>query len=161
MVLKESKYDEEHGKMTRSMLSFTDADELKLVLTDFWGRARRLDELLNKLGRMNIKAQIIIPELDFSFIFDFTTEGPDGKSGVLVFGSSVESDDVDLIVFSDSETSNKFWQGKIRSTVAVIKGEIKIKGSITKSVKLISKLGPLYPLFVEALRANGLEHMII
>ena len=158
MVLKESKID---GEMNRGTLSFTNADELIVVLIEFWSRTRVLDELLEKLGKMNIKAQIIIPELDFSFTFDFTTDGPDGKSGLITFGASDESDDVDIIVFSDSETSNRFWQGKSRATVAVIKGDIKIKGSITKAVKLISKLGPLYPLFVEALIACDLEHMVI
>ena len=161
MVLKESKIDEEHGEMTRSILSFADADELKLVLTDFWSRARNLDELLDKLGRMNIKAQIIIPELDFSFIFDFTTEGPDGKSGVLVFGSSDESDDVDLIVFSDSETSNKFWQGKLNTTIAMAKGQVKMKGSIAKALGLLSKIKPLFKIFTDVLREKGFDNMIL
>jgi putative sterol carrier protein len=74
----------------------------------------------------------------------------------------VDSDvEPEITVWSKSETTNKFWQGKLNATIAMARGKIKLDGSVAKALGLLSKIKPLYSLFPEILKEEGLDHMIL
>ena len=89
---------------------------------------------------------------------DFKHNGPDGRQGILSFDSDEEPE---ITVFSKSDIANKFWQGKLRTSVAMAKGEIKIAGSVMKGLSLIGKVKPLHPIYIQLLKDLGLERLLV
>ncbi|MHA2321864.1 MAG: sterol carrier protein, partial [Candidatus Thorarchaeota archaeon] len=76
----------------------------------------------------------------------------------LTFDSDVEPE---ISVWSKSEITNKFWQGKLNTTIAMARGQVKLDGSVAKALGLLSKIKPLYAVFPEILKEMGHDHMIL
>jgi len=89
---------------------------------------------------------------------NFIDPGPSGEIGTLTFDSDIEPE---IIVWSKSETTNKFWQGKLNTTVAMARGQVKLDGSVAKALGLLSKIKPLYAVYPEILKEMGLGKMIL
>jgi len=89
---------------------------------------------------------------------NFRDPGPNGEIGTLTFDSDVEPE---IVVWSKSETTNKFWQDKLSTTVAMAKGQVKLQGSVTKALGLLNKIKPLYKIYPEVLKEMGLDHMVL
>ena len=89
---------------------------------------------------------------------DFKNIGPDGKQGILSYEATV---DPDIVVWSKSDVTNKFWQGKLRTSITMTKGEVKMQGSITKGLGLIGKIKPLYAIYIEVLKDLGLNQLTV
>lgn len=45
----------------------------------------------------------------------------------------------------DTDTANRFWQGKVNMTLAMAKGQVKAEGAIMKVLKLVPNTKFLYP----------------
>jgi putative sterol carrier protein len=140
------------------MVSFENKEQLVEVFNEFWSRALQEQEVMEKLKKSALVVRFDIDEPTVHITINFRDDPGDGSYGTLSFDSDVTPD---LTVWSLSETTNKFWQGKLKTTVAMAKGQVKMEGSITKALGLLSKIKPLYKIFPEVLRDKGLEHLII
>jgi len=89
---------------------------------------------------------------------NFRDPDPDGEIATMSFDSDIEPE---ISVWSTSETTNKFWQGKLNATVAMAKREIKMEGSVAKALGLLSKIKPLYKVYPEVLKEMGLDNMVL
>ena len=89
---------------------------------------------------------------------NFRDPGPNGEIGTLSFDSDVTPE---IIVWSKSETTNKFWQGKLNTTVALARGQVKLEGSVAKALGLLSKIKPLYAVYPEVLKELELDSLVL
>ncbi|TFF93799.1 SCP2 sterol-binding domain-containing protein [Candidatus Thorarchaeota archaeon] len=137
---------------------FDSSEQLKDVFEEFWRRARQEEEVMEKLAKSGIVVRFDIEQPEVHVTIDFKNPGPDGEVGTLTFDSDVEPE---ISVWSTSETTNKFWQGKLNTTIAMAKREVKMEGSITKALGLLSKIKPLYDMFPSVLQDKGLDHMVL
>ncbi|MFW9908351.1 MAG: SCP2 sterol-binding domain-containing protein [Candidatus Thorarchaeota archaeon] len=137
---------------------YESTEQLKSVFEAFWPRAISNEDVYQKLVSSGIVVRFDIEQPEIHVTIDFRNPGPDGKLGTLSFDSSAEPE---ITVWSTSETTNKFWQGKLNTTVAMAKGEVKMKGSIAKALGLLSKIKPLFKIFPDVLRDLGLDHMVL
>lgn len=137
---------------------FESSEQLKDVFEEFWKRARQNEEVMKKLAKSGIVVRFDIDQPEVHVTIDFKNPGPDGDLGTLAFDSDVEPE---IAVWSTSETTNKFWQGKLNTTIAMAKREVKMDGSIPKALGLLSKIKPLFDIFPEVLRDKGLDHMVL
>ncbi len=133
-------------------------EQLMQVFETFWPRALANEDVYEKLVKSKIVVRFDIEQPEIHVTIDFKNPGPDGKLGTLSFDSTVQPE---IAVWSNSETTNKFWQGKLNTTVAMAKGQVKMQGSIAKALGLLSKIKPLFKVFPEVLRDLSLDHMIV
>jgi putative sterol carrier protein len=60
-----------------------------------------------------------------------------------------------------SEVANGYWQGKVNLPFAMAKGQVKVDGPIAKLLKLAPLSKKLFPVYVENLRADGRDDLIV
>ncbi|WIX75236.1 SCP2 sterol-binding domain-containing protein [Amycolatopsis carbonis] len=67
----------------------------------------------------------------------------------------------DATMTMDSEVANGYWQGKVNLTFAMARGKVKVDGPVSKLIKLAPLSKKLFPVYVENLRADGREDLIV
>ncbi len=60
-----------------------------------------------------------------------------------------------------ADFAHKFWHGRVNLVSALTKREVKAKGNVPKTLKLLPVLKPAYQLYPDFLRERGLEHLIL
>ncbi len=137
---------------------YESTEQLQQVFENFWPRVLKMEDVYEKLVKSEIIVRFDIEKPEIHVTIDFKNPGPDGKVGTISFDSKAEPE---IVVWSTSETTNKFWQGKLNTTIAMAKGEVKMQGSIAKALGLLSKIKPVFKVFPEVLRDMGLHHMLL
>ncbi|MHA2134130.1 MAG: SCP2 sterol-binding domain-containing protein [Candidatus Thorarchaeota archaeon] len=137
---------------------FESTEQFKEVFNRFWELCKEEKEVMEKLAKSQVVVRFDIEQPEVHFTFNFRDPGPDGDVGTLTYDADVEPE---ISVWSTSETTNKFWQGKLNATIAMARGRVKLQGSVAKALGLLSKLKPLYLLWPEVLKEKGLDHMVL
>ena len=140
------------------MPAFESKEQIQAVFNKFWAKATEHTEVMEKLAKSQVVVRFDIEDPTVQITINFRDPGPNGEIGTLMFDSDVEPE---ITVWSKSETTNKFWQGKLNTTVAMARGQVKLKGSVAKALGLLSKIKPLYAEFPEILKEEGLDHMVL
>ena len=140
------------------MPAFESKEQFQEVFNRFWEKAITFPEIIEKLTKSQVVVRFDVDDPSVNFTINFRDPGPNGEIGTLTFDSDVEPE---ITVWSKSETTNKFWQGKLNTTVAMARGQVKLDGSVAKALGLLSKIKPLYAVFPEVLNEMGLDHMML
>jgi putative sterol carrier protein len=140
------------------MVAFESKEQLMEVFNRFWEKAIKLDEVMEKLSKKAIVVRFDIEDPGAHMTINFRDPGPNGEIGTLSFDSEVEPE---VTVWSKSETTNKFWQNKLSTTVAMARGQVKLQGSVTKALSLLNIIKPLYEIYPEVLKEMGLDNMLL
>ena len=140
------------------MVSFESKEQFIEIFNNFWAKATQEAEVMEKMTKSQVVVRFDIEDPEIHMTINFRDPGPSGEIGTLLFDSDVEPE---IVVWSKSETTNKFWQDKLSTTVAMAKGQVKLQGSVTKALGLLSKIKPLYKIYPEVLKEMGLDHMIL
>lgn len=140
------------------MPAFESKDQFVEVFNRFWERAKENSEIMEKLAKSQVVVRFDVEDPEVHMTINFRDPGPSGEIGTLTFDSDV---DPEISVWSKSETTNKFWQGKLNTTVAMARGQVKLDGSVAKALGLLSKIKPLYEVFPEILKEMELDHMLL
>ncbi|TFG32896.1 hypothetical protein EU527_09185 [Candidatus Thorarchaeota archaeon] len=140
------------------MVSFDSKEQLMEIFHKFWAEAKKETEVMEKLAKSQVVVRFDIEDPEAHLTINFRDPGPGGEMGTLSFDSDVEPE---ITVWSKSETTNKFWQDKLSTTVAMARGQVKLEGSVSKALGLLSKIKPLYKIYPEVLREMGLTHLIL
>jgi len=139
------------------MPAFESKEQFQNVFNKFWAKATEQTEIMEKLAKSQVVVRFDIEDPEVHLTINFRDPGPNGEIGTLTYDSDVEPE---ISVWSKSETTNKFWQGKLNATVAIARGKVKLDGSMAKALGLLSKIKPLYAVFPEILKEEGLDHMV-
>ncbi len=140
------------------MPAFESKEQFQNVFTKFWDKAKEHSEIMEKLAKSQVVVRFDMEDPEIHMTINFRDPGPNGEIGTLTYDSDVEPE---IAVWSKSETSNKFWQGKLNATIAMARGKVKLDGSVAKALGLLSKIKPLYSIFPEILKEEGLDHMLL
>ena len=140
------------------MVSFESKEQFMEIFNNFWAKATQEAEVMEKMTKSQVVVRFDIEDPEIHMTINFRDPGPNGEIGTLLFDSDVEPE---IVVWSKSETTNKFWQDKLSTTVAMAKGQVKLQGSVTKALGLLNKIKPLYKIYPEVLKEMGLDHMIL
>lgn len=60
-----------------------------------------------------------------------------------------------------TETANAYWQGTVNLTFAMARGRVTVDGTVTKLLQLAPLSKRLFPVYVERLRADGREDLLV
>jgi len=140
------------------MAGFESKEQFQEIFNKFWKKATEHTEIMEKLAKSQVVVRFDIEDPSLHMTINFRDPGPNGEIGTLTFDSEVEPE---IIVWSKSETTNKFWQGKLNTTVAMARGQVKLDGSVAKALGLLSKIKPLYEVYPVVLKEMGLDSMIL
>lgn len=140
------------------MTGFESKEQFQEIFNKFWAKATEHTEIMEKLAKSKVVVRFDIAEPEVNLTINFRDPGPNGEIGTLTFDSDVEPE---ITVWSKSEITNKFWQGKLNTTVAMARGQVKLDGSVAKALGLLSKIKPLYEVYPAILKEMGLDSMIL
>jgi putative sterol carrier protein len=140
------------------LVTFSSKDQFKEIFNKFWEEAKKETEVIEKLTKSQVVVRFDVEDPEVHMTINFRDPGPNGEIGTLMFDSDVEPE---IIVWSKSETTNKFWQGKLSTTVAMARGQVKLQGSVSKALGLLSKIKPLYEIYPAVLKETGHEDLIL
>lgn len=140
------------------MTGFESKEQFQEIFNKFWEKATTHTEIMEKLAKSQVVVRFDIEDPSLQMTINFRDPGPNGEIGTLTFDSDVEPE---IVVWSKSETTNKFWQGKLNTTVAMARGQVKLDGSVAKALGLLSKIKPLYEVYPAILKEMGLDSMIL
>ncbi|MFW9975068.1 MAG: SCP2 sterol-binding domain-containing protein [Candidatus Thorarchaeota archaeon] len=140
------------------MTGFESKEQFKEIFNNFWAKARENTEIMEKLKKSQVVVRFDVEDPEVHMTINFRDPGPSGEIGTLTFDSDVEPE---ISVWSKSETTNKFWQGKLNTTVAMARGQVKLEGSVAKALGLLSKIKPLYDVYPAVLKEMGFDHLLL
>lgn len=61
----------------------------------------------------------------------------------------------------DADVGNAYWQGKVNLPLAMAKGKVKVSGNIASFLKLAPLGKQLFPKYVDMLKADGREDLLV
>ena len=60
-----------------------------------------------------------------------------------------------------ADMGNAYWQGKVNLPLAMAKSKIKVQGNVASLLKLAPLGKKLYPAYIESLKADGREDLLV
>lgn len=133
-------------------MGFNDAAEVCKYLGGVFEVAFADPEIGPKLRDTGIVLKTVYTEPEAVVIIDCTT----GEVGL---GSADAASTAAMSMTAD--TGNAYWQGKVNLPLAMAKSKIKVEGNVASLLKLAPLGKKLYPKYVETLKADGREDLLV
>jgi putative sterol carrier protein len=132
---------------------FADAEELYKVWQATIDKVEKNEALLSKFTGLDMVVGIKVPNLDACITMEMraplkVTYGPSDVA-------------VDVNTTHDDDILNKFWQGKLNLVKAMAKGQVKSTGALTKTMKMLPVLPPVYKMYIESLKEIGRGDLVL
>ena len=134
-------------------MAFANAEELYKVFRLTLDKVVKDEKLNASLGAGDMVVGLKVPKIDA-----FITLELKGSIKATYGPPTIK---IDVTSANDDETFVKFWQGKLNLMMAMAKGQVKTQGAVTKMLKLLPKINPVYKMFAESLKEAGREDLII
>lgn len=133
-------------------MGFKDAGEVRKYLGGVFETAFADPEIGPKLRATGIVLKTVYSEPDAVVLIDAT-------QGTVSEGSP--ADEASAQMTMTAETGNAYWQGKVNLPLAMAKSRIKVDGNVASLLKLAPLGKKLYPAYVETLKADGREDLLV
>lgn len=134
------------------MPGFANEDELYRYVGGIFERGFADPELGPRMEAAGLVFQVKCTEPDSSLVVDMAakkvhrgTDGPDPDAALLM----------------STETSNAYWQGKVNLPFAMARGKVKVEGDVAKLLALSPLSRKLAPAYVESLKADGRDDLVL
>ena len=136
------------------MTGFANEDELYRYVGGIFEAALADPELRPKLQNTGMILQSRCAEPDCSLVIDL-------PGAVVYKGSDPAAPAPSATMSMSTTTANAYWQGKVNLPFAMAKGTVKVEGSVTRLVQLAPLSKRLFPVYVERLRADGRDDLVL
>ncbi|MCG8615516.1 MAG: iron-containing alcohol dehydrogenase [Desulfobacterales bacterium] len=133
---------------------FKDSEMLCEVLTEFYEKLKETPGIGPNLARTNLCVQFRYSNPDAVITIDAT-----GDETRILTGEFDGTPEVTMSMNADF--AHKFWHGKANLVTALTRRQVKAKGNVPKTLKLLPILKPAYDLYPAFLRDKGLEDLIM
>jgi hypothetical protein len=137
-----------------AVAGFADEDELYRYIGGIFETALKDPALQPKLAGTGLILRMQCTEPDSALVIDL-------PGGVVYKGSDPQAPAAAATMAMSTETGNAYWQGKVNLTFAMARGKVKVEGSVTKLVQLAPLSKRLFPVYVERLRADGRDDLVV
>jgi hypothetical protein len=64
-------------------------------------------------------------------------------------------------MYMTADTGNAYWQGKVNLPLAMAKSRVRVKGNVASLLKLAPLGKKLYPSYIETLKADGRDDLLV
>jgi len=133
---------------------FKDSDMVYDILVDFYQMLDKDPDIGPALQKTNLCIQFRYTDPDAVITIDAT-----GDTTQILTGQFKGEPEVTMSMNADF--AHKFWHGKANLVTALTRRQVKAKGNVPKTLKLLPILKPAFDLYPGFLRDKGLEHLII
>ena len=133
-------------------MGFKDAAEVRKYLGGVFETAFADPEVGPKLRATGIVLKTVYSEPEAIVIID-TVNGEVRDGG--------PSDDSSAEMTMTADMGNAYWQGKVNLPLAMAKSKIKVQGNVASLLKLAPLGKKLYPAYIESLKADGREDLLV
>lgn len=134
------------------MSGFSTSDEVHRYLGGIFETAFADPELGPKLTATGLLVMLVYTDPDASIVID----APGGQ-----VRSAAQGEKTDATMTMSSDTGNEYWQGKVNLTFAIARGRVKVDGQIAKLLKLAPLSKKLFPVYLDQLKADGRQDLIV
>ena len=132
-------------------MGFKDAGEVRKYLGGVFETAFADPEIGPKLRDTGIVLKTVYTEPDAVLVID-TVNG------------EVREADADAEATAQmsmtADTGNAYWQGKVNLPLAMAKSRIKVEGNVASLLKLAPLGKKLFPVYIDAIKADGREDLL-
>lgn len=136
------------------MPGFASEDELYRYIGGIFTTAMADPELASKLEATGLVFRMACTEPDSGLVIDL-------PGHAVHRASDTSAPEAQATMTMSTETANAYWQGKVNLTFAMAKGKVKVDGTITKLLQLAPLSKKLFPVYVERLRADGRDDLVV
>ena len=136
------------------MAGFTNADEVYTYIGGMFETAVKTDAIVEATKDTDLVLQMTLTEPEAVIVVDF----PGAK---VLCGAAAEGVETTVQLSMSGENANKFWQGKLNLPMAMAQRKVRMDGNKTSALKLLPLTGPLYETYLNTLRADGRDDLII
>jgi hypothetical protein len=133
-------------------MGFKDSAEVRRYLGGIFETAFADPEIGPKLRDTGIVLKTVYSEPDAVILID-------AVNGVVTEGSADAVASAQMSMAAD--VGNAYWQGKVNLPLAMAKSKIKVEGNVASLLKLAPLGKKLYPRYIEALRADGRDDLVV
>ncbi len=134
------------------MPAFAKPEEVYRYIGGIFETAFADPELAGKLAATGLVLTMVCTNPDAVLVIDT----PNGK--VVSDAAGARSD---ATMTMDSEVANAYWQGKVNLAFAMARGKVTVAGPVAKLLRLTPLSKRLFPVYVERLRADGRDDLIV
>lgn len=134
------------------MPGFTGEDELHRYIGGIFEAALHDPETGPKLADTGLVLRMECTEPDSALTIDMPgktvhrgTDGPEPSATMRM----------------STETANAYWQGKVNLPMAMARKKVTVEGGMSKLLALAPLSRKLFPVYVDSLRADGREDLIV
>lgn len=138
---------------------FRDADQFYDCIGTLMDRAKRDPEVGLKIAKSNIVIRFQYWNPDATTTVNAKTPPPQEGDYVDVIHGPCDLD-ADVVMSMEADVAHQFWLGKVNLVAALSKGQIKATGPISKIIKLLPAVKPLYKQYPALLREKGYSEML-
>jgi len=133
---------------------FKDSEMLYDVFMDFYDMLKGHPDIGPALKKTELCIQFRYAEPDAVITIDAS-----GDETHLIKG---EFEGVPEVTMSmNADIAHKFWHGKVNLVTALTRRQVRAKGNVPKTLKLLPILNPAYALYPDFLREKGLDQLIL
>jgi hypothetical protein len=133
---------------------FADEDELYRYIGGIFETALADPELEPKLRATGLVLRQQCTEPDSALIIDL-------PGGTVWRGSDPGAPEATATMTMATETANAYWQGTVNLTFAMARRKVTVDGTVTALLQLAPLSKRLFPVYVEKLRADGREDLLV
>ena len=133
-------------------MPFNNADEVVHYIGGIFEKAFQDAEIGPKLQATGITLLVRSTDPESQFTLDMSNKK------VIPGNTDIEPS---ATMTMSAEMQNAYWQGKVNLPFAMARGQVKVQGNVAQLLKLAPLGKSLYPVYVEQLKADGREDLIV
>jgi hypothetical protein len=133
-------------------MAFADAAEVRKYLGGIFETAFADPEIGPRLKDTGIVLKTVYTEPESIMVIDTTT-------GTVSEGTADSEASAEMHMTAD--IGNAYWQGKVNLPLAMAKSKIKVQGNVASLLKLAPLGKKLYPQYVDTLKADGRDDLLV
>ncbi|WP_240437593.1 SCP2 sterol-binding domain-containing protein [Sciscionella marina] len=134
------------------IVSFSDDEEVRRYIGGIFETAFKDEEIGPKLADTGLVLKFAFTEPDSVLIVDMVGQR---------VHQDAESSSPGATMSMKGETANAYWQGKVNLPFAMARGRITVDGNVADLLKLAPMAKKLYPVYIENLRNDGREDLLV
>lgn len=134
-------------------MSFTDEAEVRRYIGGIFEAAFKDAEIGPKLVETGLVLKFSFTEPDAVLVIDMTNQQ--------VHQGDAPELDPSASMNMKGEVANAYWQGKVNLPFAMARGKIHVDGNVASLLKLAPLGKKLYPVYIDNLKADGREDLLV
>jgi putative sterol carrier protein len=133
-------------------MGFKDAEEVRTYIGGIFQTAFADPEIGPKLADTGLVVAFDFSEPDAVVVIDMANKSVHGADGGPAPAATMTM---------TADTGNAYWQGKVNLPLAMAKKKIRVDGNVASLLKLAPLGKKLYPSYVERLKNDGRDDLIV